>query len=884
MRIACSAAALALVVCLAKAGKPLDVAVKNFRGAPQLHLDGRPQVPLSFMGWFDGGATRVKVGAEWQRVIVQFTSPEDADGAAGFQIRMNRGGAGSVWIDDLRYYEGTPEKPRGPNMQPQGDFEDTGDKLPDRWALFFRQDLGEEGHWAYDETIAASGKRSLRVDVIKNAPGGFMHVYLSGCTVKKGHDYTVELSLRAEPERLIDVVALHQGPPWTIYSISGTSVYCQQVVLAAAAGVHHYQFGSSVPWPKEGEEVSYAGLDKAFQGTVKLDPEAVVALRFGVAPPKWWLEEHPGECTTFEDGSTEGFSVSSELWLKELLPKLEAYVRYIEEHWGDRCIIYFPCAQHTGEWFYPGSWTQHFPGFSPAATRGFRGWLERKYGTASELSQAWGREVTSFEQVETPTFDQRLKGSAGEFFHPARERYQVDFFEYLNDAMAEAMQQIAATIKRASGGRKAVMFFYGYLHELAAAPVGLAQSGHLRWSRFLEDPNVDIFCSPISYFDRQSGGSGHFMVPADTVAAHGKLWFNEDDTRTHVTPKEAGYGRCATLRETLGVHRRNFAQIFPRRMGCWYMDLGNAGWMQDKALWENIGEMRKFWEDHLEDPVRFSPEVAVVADEVSPLYTLPRSPVNRALLYDLRASITRLGAPVGWWLLEDLFAGKVKPAKLYIFPNAFALTGEQRARIREVLRRQKSTALWFYAPGYLDPAAGRVDASYVRELTGLSLEMLQEPVEDLVQPNAKAWLCQGLVESFGSKQKALRLQWGVKSEPGVEPLATYVARPELIAAASTRQDGWRSVYVASLYAPARLLRNIAREAGVWIYTDTDDVVLGDGRFLGLAASSEGKKTVRLPRPSVVRDCLSGRTVRRGSEIEMNMRTGDTRLLWVEERE
>ena len=38
------------------------------------------------------------------------------------------------------------------------------------------------------------------------------------------------------------------------------------------------------------------------------------------------------------------------------------------------------------------------------------------------------------------------------------------------------------------------------------------------------------------------------------------------------------------------VHRRNFAQIFPRRMGCWYMDLGNTGWMQDKALWENIGE------------------------------------------------------------------------------------------------------------------------------------------------------------------------------------------------------------------------------------------------------------------------------------------------------
>jgi len=28
------------------------------------------------------------------------------------------------------------------------------------------------------------------------------------------------------------------------------------------------------------------------------------------------------------------------------------------------------------------------------------------------------------------------------------------------------------------------------------------------------------------------GGAGSFMSPIDSVIAHGKLWFNEDDTRT----------------------------------------------------------------------------------------------------------------------------------------------------------------------------------------------------------------------------------------------------------------------------------------------------------------------------------------------------------------
>ncbi len=870
-------AVLVTICAAASAGGFREVAVKVFRGAPQLVVDGRPVVPLSFMGWYGAKAKRVHVDEHWQRFYVTFTAPEDCHGQAGFQIRILTGGPGKLWIDDLRYYEGTPEKPIGPNMQPHGDFEDTGDELPRSWGLFFRKDKGADAAWAYDTTTAASGKRSLRIDIKRVVPGGWLHIYLSGSSVRLGHTYTVELSMKADPPRQIELAALHQGPPWTSYMSGQDCVYIQQVKLAAAAGIHIHQFGYGLPWSKTNGPLNFAAFDKAMLDTIKADPDAMVMVRIFVEPPGWWLEQHPDERTTYEDGTKTQVSTCSQLWLDEMLPKLEAFIRHCEEKWGDRLLVYFPSGQHTGEWFYPGVWTRHFPGFSPALTRAFRQWLKNKYGSPDKLSAAWGREIGSFDDVAVPTVEERTAGRLGEFFDPARDRYQVDFFDFMNDAMADTVSHIATTIKRASG--KPVMFFFGYLYSLAPTPAGLNHSGHLRIDQMLDNPDIDIFCSPIDYFDRQPGGAGHFMTTAESIAAHGKMWFNEDDTRTYLTPEAAGYGRCPTPRETYGVHQRNFAQIFPRRMGCWYMDLGNAGWLNSRDIWENIGRLRDLWLHHLTDPVTFAPQVAVITDSRSPLYVRSRSPINAALISHLRAQIARMGAPAGYWLLSDLLAGRVKPARLYIFQNAFVLTAAQRRRVREILADQGATAVWFYAPGFIDPDAAEASEQFIRELTGIPVTRLPEPTEDLAEPVAENPLCQGVSGPFGPHQKTLRLQFAVQPAQDIEPIARYPSGQ--LAVATADQGRWRSVYFATLFAPARLLRNIARAAGVWIYCETNDVVVADEHFLAIAASSDGAKTVRLPRECTVRDALTGEVVGRGREVTVEMRKGDTRLLWME---
>ena len=132
-------------------------------------------------------------------------------------------------------------------------------------------------------------------------------------------------------------------------------------------------------------------------------------------------------------------------------------------------------------------------------------------------------ENTGFDHVAVPSLDERTQGRLGEFFHPVGDRCQIDFQTFLNEAMADALEQVCATVKAACGGRKPVLTFYGYLSDLAPLHCGLGHSGHVGWRRFLGSAHVDMFASPISYTDRGPGGSGPFMVPVDSLALHGKL-------------------------------------------------------------------------------------------------------------------------------------------------------------------------------------------------------------------------------------------------------------------------------------------------------------------------------------------------------------------------
>lgn len=875
-------ATLGMAVFLLAASGALEgrtAGVKQVAGAPQLVIDGKPVVPMVFMGIPTGATMWVRIGPEWKRVQVVFISPETAEDAPGFQVRMGGAqGPGKLWIDDLRYYEGTPERPTGPNMQPHGDFEDTGEVMPPRWDLFVWPGTSAQATWAYDDTFAASGRRSLRCDIEDGGQGpGHVHLFLSGCRVEEGKRYTVELSLRADPERQVELVPLHQAPPWTLYPVVGARTpYIEQVELAGKAGVHLQYPIVGMPWPRPDEKPDFTSIDNVFRQTIEADPEALIIIRYGVDPPQWWLDEHPEAKNFCHDGTPAQQWVGDEEWLREACHWQEELIRHIQQRWGDRIVAYHPCGQHTGEWFYIGGWENKIPCFGEGVNRSFRKWLAERYKTLDALGAAWKRPVGSWDEITAPSEKERRTGDLGQLLDPRSQRPLIDFHEFLQETMARAISEIARSCKSVAPDT-AVILFYGYVYELAGWPGGIGATGHYGWRWMLDDPNVDIYCSPISYGDRQLGGAGRFMAPVDSVALHGKQWFNEDDTRTVLAPND-GVGQVPTMEGSRWVHLRNFAHIFPRRMGCWYMDLGATGWLNHPDLWANIDRLRRLYEQHLLEPCRFQPEIVAIVDERSALHTPVGSALPPTLIGELRSPLYRTGTSVGWYLLDDLVAGRIPPAKMYVMQNVFVLDDAQRQKLVDTFRRQQATVVWFYAPGYLDPDSGPVSPQAFEELTGMRLAELSAPAADRAEPLPGSAWCEG-VAPFGTGRDNLRPQFAVEDGPRVEILARWPNGQAAVAVSDAA--GYRSVFIGCLSAPPELFRNIARRAGVHIYCDTNDVIETDGRFLAISATSAGEKTIRLPQPARLVDSLTGETVGRGTDLRLPLSLGEARLLWCE---
>lgn len=861
---------------------PFEVKVNSESGQPRLLFNGEPQVPMSFFGWALDQPQRMAADAGWRHANLRFVSSENSTNG-GFIILFNRldaGLPGSVWLDDVRFSSCEMGETAGTNELAGGDFEYGSGQLPSGWTLSFEKNAGVDASWQFDKNDAASGQRSLRVDIRQNPPSGWLGLEVKGLTVRKGQIFAVDFRVKSTVPGYLDIMPLEKGRRSADIIRPEASIYARQVQMAASYGIHQHQFSFPIPAVGDSKEAAmYAALDRAIQETLRKDPLAKITIRLGVDLGGSWRQPFPDDRETMSDGSKQFPSPSSDRWRAAIAPALDKAVRYIEEKWGGCVAIYMLSGKNTGEWFYP-SWERGLLlGFAPVTRDHFRVWLRQKYQTPAALSAAWDRDITSFDQVEVPSVAERQTAVRGEFFDLHKDAAQIDFFDFYNDEMADAISLLAATTKKACAGHKPVMVFYGYLHALSDSRAGLAHSGHLKLSRLLRDPNIDIFCAPNAYGNREPGGPGTFHGPVDALAPYGKFWFCEDDTLT-LGGVQATYpkSRCRTDEQVENVERRNFAQDFPRGFGCWYMDLYNAGWLLNDSLWKNIGTMAQFWKQHVDAFAPYHPEIVFLADEVSPLYLRSDTLINGLLLDDMQRPVSQIGAPVGWSLLSAFLDGKVPPAKLYIFPNAFALTAAQRAKAQEILQNQKAVAVWFYAPGYIDPAAKTADVETMHDLTGMEIQPFERTGCKILRLTSGT-LCTWEDPALKGKNNP-RVRWQVKPSLGVETLAVYDGSAGAVGAAALQRDGWRSVYIASPGAPVELLRRIAQDAGVWLYNESGDVVMGGGNFLGIHAVSDGQKKLRLPQSVAVTDVMTGRSLETGDHLDFPMKLGETRLFWL----
>lgn len=645
------------------------------------------------------------------------------------------------------------------------------------------------------------------------------------------------------------------------------------------AGVHLYSFSTTptqcpynlapLCW-KGPEQFDYANMDERARLLLSNDPDAYFFPRAYLGTPPWWAEAHPDDLVQSSpaEGGPRVFSLhgnkvaswASERWREDTAEALRRFIRHVEQSpYADRVIGYHLASGTTEEWMQWGSNENEWADYCPVNAARFRKWLKGKYATDSGLQRAWNDPAATLDTAAIPPRAARAASELGYLRDPARAGADIDYVLYTSWLAADTIKYFSHAIKEETHHERLTGVFYGYVLQLA----GEAReqiSGHLALNEVFSCPDIDFITSPTSYAFRQLGtGFPHAMSLVDSIKFHGKLWFDENDIRTWLTPnvKVGDFGKTATYEESLLAQQREFAWVLSQRLGMWWFDMG-GGWYDDPRMLSEIGKMHRIAQSCLGVDASSVAEIAWVVDGKSSAYLRPGNPFSGEALVQQLPELGRIGAPFATVDLTDL---KDLPRyKLYIFPNCFAPTDKERREI-ETIRRSGAAIVWMgpaglYRNGVLDPSA-------MNELVGMSLQLLPAGEPWRVQPTADAanwgW---ANAATFGSGRA-----YEVVAIPSAEQLCKVLGvkegstQPALVADV---RDG-AVVFSAVPRLPAGLLRAIARKAGVHLYIDTEDIVWASHDLLAISVNRAGARTVHLPQRRTVVDLWSGKTIGEGSD-------------------
>ncbi|HSV74036.1 MAG TPA: beta-galactosidase [Chthonomonadales bacterium] len=843
----------------------LTVRVESRNGAPRLLVNGEPVRGRMF--WGGPGPGTVPVGSDARLVTFEFIASADAPNGT-LHVRFGQK-PGNVWLDDVSVVD----VETGADVMPLRNFEQGADAFGAHWFVWPPGAANTVGRTEVQAGAGRAGSAALRVTLTPQPDGRWpdYHIYhVQNLRLVSGRSYRVSFWSRAEPARDLSVNLFRPAEPFFIHLGGPPSRFESQIRLAAGAGIDFVSFPIPTPWPEPGQPEDWTPVDAAVERVLRANPRALLIPRFSLDPPPWWVRARPGDVMRWEDGSTQAYGVpASPRYRRDAATRAYALVRHLEERYPDRIAGYHPCGQNTAEWFYQDTWGDKLNGYADADREGWRTWLRNRYRDDASLRLAWRDPTAKIDAAEVPTPAQRREAPNGVLRDPGSERHLVDFAAYQQDAMADLVLEVAAATRRASQGRKLVVIFYGYGFEFGGVLLGPATSGHYALRRILQSPDIDILCSPVSYGDRAFGQTGPVMSAAESVALAGKLWLQEDDTRTHLSPEDDPHSRNATLDQTRNVLARNMANEATRNMASWWMDLGMVGWFDDPDLWRLMRRLEPLDRPFLERAIPFRPQVAAVLDEASHLLVAPwAQEVTGPIVHQGRWALGRMGAPYGQYLLDDVVAGRVG-ARLFVFLNAWRMSPDRRAALARATRGQ--ARVWCYAPGAFNEQGPSPEG--MRALTGFRLERVV-PAEAWATPT-EAGRRAGLTTAFGLRRPVQPLFAATDAARG-EVLANY---PDGSAAVAMRRGPTGvDIFVGAPALTPEVVRLAARAGGVRLMADRDALVHANGPIVAVTATQDGTVALDVGRAVPVMDALSGARVGRGPRLALRLRRGETRVL------
>lgn len=560
---------------------------------------------------------------------------------------------------------------------------------------------------------------------------------------------------------------------------------------------------------------------------------------------------------------------------------------------------------------------------SPAFAREFSRYLTAKYKTDEALRKAWRDETVTLAQPRIPDCEKRyfIDGVDYDIDHPpkmystsnkpeppkngtnighfvdlAKHRDVFDFFQALHQGTANSVIHFGNVIKKRSGGKLLTGAFYG-----AAGATRFFDFGQIAGTRSILDSGaIDFLASPSVYENRQPGGFAGQRQVFDSFALRNRIFIVEDDCRTHhENAYYQNYFEIYTYADTDGVLKRDFGRnLCQNTQGWWFDQHIGGGRYKDPDIYALFTRQQQIAAEAMTLNRQKNSQIALIYDEES--YHVISQESNHQMVELLRNyELDIIGAPSDRYYHNDMADPNMPDYKLYIFVNTLYLTDAEREVIRKKLQRNHATALFLYGSGVINPDREPIfSPEHITQLTGIRICQNDEvvsgkfkftPEGDALSHGLDRWDIHGdfkrkmwaNASSYMNRIKTSRVNLYPEFY-AQDDTACHAARlletghPAL---SYKEADGFISIYCASKYLGADVLRGIARFAGCHLYVDSgEDVLYANRDYVVLHAAASGDKVIHLPQAASAFEVYEAQYYSQNSNtIRCHLRRGETKM-------
>ena len=585
--------------------------------------------------------------------------------------------------------------------------------------------------------------------------------------------------------------------------------------IISGLGIPYSLYGES--WVGPGQ-YDFSPIDRQMEMFMENAPEGYFAPMFQIDTRPWYLKEDKNRPNSFTNLSQ---IAGDPQFIRDTAEYLKAVVTHCEEKYGDRIWGYFMLGGTTTEWF-----------------------SDFDYEAPHPIKEAAYRRYLGDENASLPA--KELLDRTGKVFLEKDESDIAVFRRFHAHLISDLILSCASAVQSVIHHQKLLGLYFGYLFELGTPR--LHNAGSLDYERVFDSPDIDMISSPSAYGYRKLTDPSAFMLPQKALDRRSKLYFLEFDHRTHTTPKvinepvysESGNqiydvldfpgsdSACKTELESINLLYRDFVLCEANGAALWWFDMLD-GWFRSEGMMNAISHMIQIDKELMNTERRSVAQIAVFAEGESMYRVRKTAPIASGCLSDFRRMMAETGAPYDLYSISDLADPAMEKYSFYIFLNQYELTEESRARIDSVCRRQGKTVLWLYAPDYA--ANGENSVRRITETTGITVCETDRAPGRLMW-NGDAALSASAPHFFID-----------------DPAAKIVARFEDGRAAVAEKEvcGCRSIYAALWRLPSTLLRELAEQSGIFLYSRSPLIyAYANSAFLGVYNASEEEALLHVP--------------------------------------